>query len=68
MMDNSLDELLEKQSKKLTDRELSERTFIELNKVNQNLAEIHKRIWWIVPILALIAVVLISVFPPLWLR
>ena len=56
---------LEEDMSKLSDRELAERTLTELNKVNKNIAEINKNIWWVVPILALIAVVLISVYPPL---
>jgi len=58
----------EEDMSKLSDRGLAERTLAELNKVNKNLAEINKNIWWVVPILGLIAVVLISVYPPLWLR
>ncbi len=62
------DDWSEEDMSKLSDRELAERTLAELNKVNKNLAEINKNIWWVVPILGLIALVLITVFPPLWLR
>jgi hypothetical protein len=53
---------------KLSDRELAERTLAELNDVNKNLVQIDKHIWWVVPILGLIALILITMFPPLWLR
>lgn len=62
------EDYVKKDIDKLTDRELAERALSELSNVNKSLVQIDKHLYWIMPILALIAVVLISAYPPLWLR
>ena len=68
MKDNDLDDWIEKQSKKLTDRELLERNFVSLHYVQKKLNYLEKVAYWITPALTLIVVILLYEFPPLWSR
>ena len=68
MKDNDLDDWIEGQSKKLTDRELLERNFVSLHYAQKKLNHLEKVAYWITPALALIVVILLYEFPPLWSR
>jgi len=64
-MKDNLNEPLESQSKKLTDRELLERSFISLHRIEKKVNFIDR---WHFAMIFLIIGILLYEFPPLWLR
>ncbi len=64
-MKDDLEELLDRQSRELTDRELLERNFISLHRIEKKVNFIDK--WHFVMIFTIIGILLYE-FPPLWLR
>jgi hypothetical protein len=68
MKNNNLDDLIDKQSKELTDRELLEAIFIKLHKIQWKLGSLENGFYWISAMVLLSLTMLLYEFPPLWLR